>query len=142
MKLYPGKRSGIILLLNVANSDQLDCVADEALAAVVGNRAPKACLPTLTKWNATALDRVKALIAKPDAAGIDAAFAPGFKRDELLTFFNDCNARYGDCTDAAVLATADNGSARVRLTCAKKPANVLIAANPATSIIELLYVAP
>jgi CubicO group peptidase (beta-lactamase class C family) len=142
VQLYPSKRAAIVLLLNTGNAEQLDCVAHEALGSLLRASTPKPCVPALTTWNATALDRVKALIASPNAAGIDAAFAPGFKRDELLTFFNDCNATYGACTDATVLATADTGAVRVRLACAKKPANVLIAASPASSIIDLLYIAP
>ncbi len=142
VQLYPGKRAGVVLLLNVANAEQLDCVANEALGALLRKGTPKPCVPALTAWNAKALERVKALIAKPDAAGIEAAFSPDFPRDGLLAFFNDCNATYGPCTEGKVLATGDNGAARVQLTCEKKPAHVLIGANPASSLIELLYVLP
>lgn len=142
VQLYPGKRAAVVLLLNVANAEQLDCVASQALGALLRGSTPEPCVPALTPWNAKALERVKALIAKPDAAGIEAAFHPDFPRAGLLEFFNDCNANYGPCTEGKVLATADNGSTRVQLACEKKPANVLIGANSASSLIELLYVLP
>lgn len=144
VQLYPERRAAVVALLSTGNSEELDCVAHEALGALFRERAPAACTPKLSPANKVATDRVLALISAPTAAGVDAAFSPTFpvSRAELLTFFEGCNATYGACTEAAVLGTADNGTARVSVKCEKKPANLLIGANPSTQLIETLIVQP
>jgi CubicO group peptidase (beta-lactamase class C family) len=143
VQLYPEKRAGVVALLATGNAEQLDCVAQRALGALFRTNAPEPCVPALTAWNRTALDRVKALFATPNATDVDAAFSPTFptSRADLLKFFEDCNATYGACTADETVATADNGTARVKLTCAKAGANVLIGADPSTQRIDTLFVA-
>jgi len=144
VQLYPERRAAIVALLSTGNSEELDCVAQQALGSLFRATAPAACTPTLSAANATAIDRVRALFGNPNAPDIDAAFSPTFptSRADLLKFFNDGNATFGACSEVKTLATADNGTARVQLTCAKSPAHVLIGANPSTKLIETLFVAP
>jgi len=143
VQLYPARKAAIVALLSTGNYEQLDCVAQNALGALFRESPPGACTPSLSEANQTALTRVKALFGNPNAPDIDAAFSATFpvSRADLLKFFQDCNAAYGACTDHAVLATADNGTARARLTCAKANANVLIGADARTKLIDTLFVA-
>lgn len=142
VQLYPARRAAIVALLSTGNSEQLDCVAHQALGALFRATPPPGCTPKLTAVNAAALERTRALFATPNAAGIDAAFSPTFptSRADLLTFFEGCNATFGACSETKVLGTGDNGTARVQLVCERATANVLIGANPTSGLIETLLV--
>ncbi len=145
VRLYPERRVGIVALLGAGDAAQLDCTTREALSALLSGGEPKACVPTLSPAAATALDGVRALIASPELAGIDAAFAPDFlaavPREELLAFFEGLHDTYGACTgEPTVAATSDAGTARIRVPCDEGTAAVLLGTDPATGKITALSV--
>lgn len=80
-----------------------------------------------------ALDRVKALLDKPDGDAVEKAFTPAFvrelTRDKLVAFFESLKGKLGKCTTERIVKADGRVDAEVELSCEKGTAVVRLSAE-------------
>ncbi len=115
--LLPSRGLGLVAFANAPASEALDAVSRQALA-ILADAVP-APEPVMTEPVAEAMARFVALMAVPDAKGVEELFAPSFLQlvpvERVVETLQGANA--GVCGPLRVLEVASYLEARARIEC-------------------------
>jgi hypothetical protein len=129
--LLPRRKLGLVILSGCGEYQVIDAIALQVLTSLAAQIPEEQ--PPLGAAAAVALSRVEALLAKPDAGGVTAAFTADFLKavpaPSIVDVFTQVATASGPCRARVVQQVLGDGEAVVQLSCERARVEVKLNAS-------------